>query len=173
MRWLDRPVPDLEELRALATRTVADARRAGEVIRRIRSLASPGERELLPLVLNDVVEEVLVFLAPELRRQGVEAKLDLFAQLPLRADRVQIQQVFANLAVNAIQAMSGRDERRLTIRTSLPSLTWSPRRCPTPAPAYPIVYARTCFKASSPPKKVACESASPSADQSSTCMADS
>jgi PAS domain S-box-containing protein len=120
MRWLDRAEPDLEELRALATRTVSDARRAGEIIRRIRSLASPGELELLSLDLNNVVEEVMMFLAPELKRQRVEATLDL-APVPLvvRADRVQIQQVFANLAVNSFQAMSEQEDRRLTIRTRL------------------------------------------------------
>jgi PAS domain S-box-containing protein len=119
MRWLDRPEPDLGELRALAARTVSDARRAGDIIRRIRSMASHGEPELLPLALNDVVEEVMVFLGPELRRQAVEATLNLAADLPsVRGDRVQLQQVFANLAVNALQAMADQGERRLIIRTA-------------------------------------------------------
>ncbi len=62
IRWLDRQEPDLGELRALAKRTVSDARRAGDVIRRIRSMASHGEPELVQLALNDVVEEVMLFL---------------------------------------------------------------------------------------------------------------
>ena len=120
MRWLDRPKPDLGEVRALAARTVSDARRAGEIIRRIRLMAAREEPELLPIALNDVVEELKVFLAPELRNQAVEATLDLTADLPaVRGDRVQLQQVFANLAVNALQAMAGTTERRLVIRTAL------------------------------------------------------
>ena len=120
MRWLDRPKPDLGEVRALAARTVSDARRAGEIIRRIRSMAAREEPELLPIALNDVVEELMVFLAPELRNQAVEATLDLAPDLPaVRGDRVQLQQVFANLAVNALQAMAGTSERRLVIRTAL------------------------------------------------------
>ena len=120
IRWLDRPEPDLGELRALAVRTVSDARRAGDVIRRIRSMASHGEPELVELALNDVVEEVMLFLGPELRRQAVQATLDLAPDLPfVRGDRVQLQQVFANLAVNALQAMAGQGERRLLIRTAL------------------------------------------------------
>ena len=63
MRWLDRPKPDLGEVRALAARTVSDARRAGEIIRRIRLMAAREEPELLPIALNDVVEELKVFLA--------------------------------------------------------------------------------------------------------------
>jgi signal transduction histidine kinase len=120
MRWLDRPEPDLSELRALARRTVSDARRAGEIIRRIRSMASHEEPELLPVALNEVVEEVMVFLGPELKRHSVEATLELAVGLPLvRGDRVQLQQVFANLAVNALQAMADQGERRLIIRTKL------------------------------------------------------
>jgi PAS domain S-box-containing protein len=119
IRWLDRPEPDLGELRALATRTVSDAKRAGDVIRRIRSMASHGEPELVELLLNDVVEEVMLFLAPELKRQTVQTALDLAPDLPcVRGDRVQLQQVFSNLGVNALQAMAGQGERRLLIRTA-------------------------------------------------------
>ena len=111
IRWLDRPEPDLGELRALAARTVSDAKRAGDVIRQIRSMASHGEPELVELALNDVVEEVMLFLGPEVRRQAVQATLDLGPDLPVvRGDRVQLQQVFANLAVNALQAMAGQGE---------------------------------------------------------------
>ena len=120
IRWLDRPEPNLGELRALAARTVSDARRAGEVIRRIRSMASNGEPELVALALNDVVEEVMIFLGPELKRQAVRATLDLAPGLPsVRGDRVQLQQVLANLAVNALQAMAGQAQPRLLIRTAM------------------------------------------------------
>jgi PAS domain S-box-containing protein len=120
LRWLDRPEPNLPELRALSIRTIADARRAAEIIRRIRSMAARGEPEQSPLALNNVVEEVMLFLHPELRRQGVETTLDLAPDLPeVLGDRVQLQQVFANLAVNAMHAMSTSDPRRLTIRTML------------------------------------------------------
>jgi signal transduction histidine kinase len=70
------------------------------------------------VALNAVIHEVALFLNPELRRQGVETALDLSAALPdVMADRVQLQQVFVNLAMNAIQAMTGQETRRLTIRT--------------------------------------------------------
>jgi len=120
LRWLDRPEPDLAELRMLSARTIADAQRAADIIRRIRSMATRGEPEEAPLALNDVAEEVVLFLRPELRRQGVDAMLDLAPDLPIVVgDRVQLQQVFANLAVNAMQAMADQPERRLTIRTAL------------------------------------------------------
>jgi PAS domain S-box-containing protein len=118
IRWLSRAEPDLSELRALSTRTIADARRAADIIGRIRSMASRNEQEPLSLAINSVVEEVLVILGPELKRQAVSATLDLRRGLPdIIGDRVQLQQVFMNLAVNAMQAMSSSTERRLIIRT--------------------------------------------------------
>jgi PAS domain S-box-containing protein len=119
LRWLSRPEPDLGELRALSNRTIADAQRAADIIRRIRYMALRRTPEQTPVALNGVVEEVMLFLSPELKRQGVRASVELASTLPdVMGDRVQLQQVFANLAVNAIQAMATVAERRLVIRTT-------------------------------------------------------
>ena len=123
LRWLDRPVPDVVELRKLATRSMTDARRAADIIQRIRTMAVPGEAGRVPVAINTLVEESMVFLRPELSRHDVDARLDLAPDLPeVLADRVQIQQVFVNLAVNAMQAMAGHSPRQLVIRTSRPQL---------------------------------------------------
>ena len=116
--WLNRPEPNLDELRALAARTIADARRAADIIRRIRDMATRAETKRSRVALNAVIQEVLLFLSSELRRQGVETTLELAAALPdVVGDRVQLQQVFVNLAVNAIHAMAGQEIRQLVIRT--------------------------------------------------------
>jgi PAS domain S-box-containing protein len=118
LRWLARPEPDLAELYALSTRTIADARRAADIIKRVRSMATRGQPEQTVVGLNGVVEDVMLFLQPELKRRDVQATLDLAPALPdVLADRIQLQQVFSNLAVNAIQAMEGGGKRSLTIRT--------------------------------------------------------
>jgi PAS domain S-box-containing protein len=118
LRWLDRPSPDLGELRRLAARSMTDARRAADIIQRIRSMAVRGEAERAPILLNNVVNDSIAFLGPELSRHKVETVLQLEPNLPqVFGDRVQLQQVFVNLAVNAIQAMAGRPARQLVIRT--------------------------------------------------------
>jgi PAS domain S-box-containing protein len=120
LRWLGRVQPDLDELRALSKRTIGDARRAADIIDRIRAMAMRHEVRQECLPLNGVVDDVLVFLGPELRRQSIATVLELESNLPdILADRVQLQQVIANIAINAVQAMDGCDERRLTIRTTL------------------------------------------------------
>jgi signal transduction histidine kinase len=119
LRWLSRPEPDLGELRALSKRIIADGQRAADIIRRIRYMATRRTPEHAPVGLNGIIEEVMLFLSPELKRQGVQASLELAAgPAEVAGDRVQLQQVFANLAVNAIQAMAAAAERRLIIRTT-------------------------------------------------------
>lgn len=120
LRWIDRPQPNLDEVRTLSTRIIRDVSRAAEIVQRIRALAGGKEPERLPVELNRMIEEVMVFLSPELARQNVEATLELDPQQPcVLGDRVQLQQVLVNIAVNAIHAMAtrGLGARRLVIRT--------------------------------------------------------
>ena len=63
----------------------------------------------------------MLFLRHELQRNEVETSLQLGSYLPsIFGDRVQLQQVVVNLAVNGIQAMALAENapRRLTIRTA-------------------------------------------------------
>jgi PAS domain S-box-containing protein len=121
LRWLGRAEPDVGEARELATRMVADARRAADVIRRIRSMATrqPAGRETLSV--NDVITDTLDFLRRDLQSHDVRATFNGAADLPdVEADRTQLQQVLINLAVNAQQAMvqRGVENPRLDIRTT-------------------------------------------------------
>lgn len=107
LRWLDRPQPNLEEVRALATRISADARRAADIITRIRGMAVRGTAEHLPLSLAGVIEEAAAFLRHDMQAQRVSLQLALPADLPpVLGDRTQLQQVVVNLAMNAAQAMA-------------------------------------------------------------------
>ena len=119
LRWLAASVPDLDEVRALASRIVDDAGRAAEIIARVRAMAERREPERVELSLNAVVEESLAFLGHELRAQHVETELLLDPALPaVMADRTQIQQIMVNLAVNAVQAMGDTSPRRLRVVTA-------------------------------------------------------
>jgi len=124
LRWLANQEPDLDEVRGLAGRMVADARRAAAIIARVRAMAERREPERIALSLNALVEDVRVFLAHELRAQQVGIELDLQPDLPMvSGDRTQLQQVLVNLAVNAVQAMAEADVPDRLVRfttTTLP-----------------------------------------------------
>jgi signal transduction histidine kinase len=122
LRWLDRTEPDLEKVRELTKRVVADARRASEIINRIRAMAIRRAPEQTLLSLDDIVEESMVFLRHEFQSRSISVSLDLAAGLPwVAGDRIQLQQVIVNLAINAVQAIarSGAVRRSISIRTML------------------------------------------------------
>ncbi len=119
VRWLTRDQPDLNEARGAAMRIVGDSTRAAEIISRVRSFykkGPPPHRELLDV--NDVAREILTLVRDEANRYSIAIHTEL-ADLPqVRADRVQLQQVFMNLMLNGIEAMK-ETAGELTIKSQL------------------------------------------------------
>jgi signal transduction histidine kinase len=106
IEWLTHQPPNLDRARAAATRIDRYGNRAAEIIDRIRSFykKSPPQRELVDV--NRIIYEILTLLNGEAIRSSVAMRTELAADLPeVMADRVQLQQVFMNLVLNAIEAM--------------------------------------------------------------------
>jgi PAS domain S-box-containing protein len=106
IEWLAHQPPNLDRARAAATRIDRYGNRAAEIIDRIRSFykKSPPQRELVDV--NRIIYEILTLLNGEAIRSSVAMRTELAADLPeVMADRVQLQQVFMNLMLNAIEAM--------------------------------------------------------------------
>jgi two-component system, LuxR family, sensor kinase FixL len=98
--------PDLEDTLEALHQISSQALRAGEIIRRLRSLVrdSVTERELLSV--NDVIEELKGLSRADARAHDVPVQFELAPDLPLVSiDRIQIQQVLLNLLRNSIDAM--------------------------------------------------------------------
>jgi len=103
---------DPEVLRRALEEIVADGNRASAVIARIRGFIKKAPTEMSELDVNEVIQEVLALVGPELQKNRVTLKCDLRKGLPLvLADRVQLQQVLLNLVVNGIEAMTALTER--------------------------------------------------------------
>jgi C4-dicarboxylate-specific signal transduction histidine kinase len=105
IEWLAHEPPNLDRARAAAARIDNYGNRASEIIDRIRSFykKSPPQRELVDV--NGIIQEMLTLLKCEADRYSVAMRTEL-AELPkITADRVQPQQVFMNLILNAIEAM--------------------------------------------------------------------
>jgi PAS domain S-box-containing protein len=106
LRWLSHHPPNLDEARLAVDDIVKDGRRASEIVRSIRSLASKSAPELSQLDVNDAIREVFVLMRSEIRRRNVRLESELSCLEPVLADRVQLQQVVLNLMMNGIDAMS-------------------------------------------------------------------
>jgi C4-dicarboxylate-specific signal transduction histidine kinase len=112
LRWLNREVPQLDEVRSAIERMIDSAKLAGEVIARLRALSTKTTSEKVCLDINEVVDEVLALIRREISVHQVWVRLDLASSLPsVFGDRVQLQQVVLNLLVNSIQAMALVDDR--------------------------------------------------------------
>jgi len=121
VRWLAAKPPDMAEAKAALANIVADGKRAGEVITRIRALTRRQAPRMELLDVNRKVREVLALAEHELKTHGIVLRTELAPVLPgVAGDRVQLQQVLLNLIVNAIEAMSGVHDRarELTIVTA-------------------------------------------------------
>ena len=97
-----------------------DDQRASDIIARIRKFLRKSEFELRKTDLNEAVDESMKTLAGEASDKEVVVKTQFEPGLPkINADRIQLQQVIVNLALNAIEAMqhTPTDRRALTIRT--------------------------------------------------------
>jgi PAS domain S-box-containing protein len=119
IRWLKRDQPDVDEALGATMRLVKDGTRATEIIDHLRSLykKSPPQRELVDV--NEIVSEMLALLRGEANRYSIVTRSDLAPDLPkITADRVQLQQVFMNLMLNAIEAMKDTGGE-LKIKTEL------------------------------------------------------
>lgn len=118
--WLGHAEPNIAEVRELSARTAAEVQRAAEILQRIRSMAMRAGPVKAPVSINPLIDEAVLFLGHELARQRIEVKLELDRELPLLiGDRVQLQQVIVNLAINAIQSMTSgpTTPKVLSIRT--------------------------------------------------------
>ena len=106
LRWMQRDVPDLKEVRNSLERMISNGRRASDVIARLRALTRKTDLIRVPLDANELLDDVLLLVDRELVAKNVALNLDLAkAPLPVLGDRVQLQQAIINLAVNAVQAM--------------------------------------------------------------------
>jgi PAS domain S-box-containing protein len=120
--YLSRGPSGTNEVAAILEDIVADDLRAGEVIRSLRKMLRKGETELETVDINEVTREVLDLAQGDMITKNVSVFLRFAPDLPpVRADRVQLQQVLLNLIVNACEAMAAGTSpgRRLRIMTDL------------------------------------------------------
>lgn len=118
---LESPAIDVKELKEILSDIRRDDQRAGEVIRRLRSLLKRAPFEAREIDLNAMVGETLDLISALAHAREVSIDSVLAATpLPVKADSIQLQQVLINLVVNAIDAMGQQkiSPREITVRTA-------------------------------------------------------
>lgn len=105
-RWLNDSNLDLDEARGAIARVVADGHRAGAMITSFRTMLREGEPRRAALQVNELVQEALEILRPEIQNRGVVVLTpSMQDQTGVLGDHIQLRQVFLNLMTNALDAM--------------------------------------------------------------------
>ncbi|MGC8793160.1 MAG: sensor histidine kinase [Bryobacteraceae bacterium] len=98
---------------------VRQAERCRNIVRGLLEFARQSEPHVEPLDLNRVVEETLALVARQSMFFNITVVKDLDPNLPrVMGDRGQLQQVFMNLLLNAVQAMEEKGTITLTSRAT-------------------------------------------------------
>jgi PAS domain S-box-containing protein len=117
---LSRPLDKREAIPEIVDDIIQDAKRAGDVIRKVRSVLKKADPQFELLPVNALVDEALVIVQNYLALNDVTLHLDLTPDLAdIRGNRVRLQQVLINLMTNALDAMNVTPTRILTVRTAM------------------------------------------------------
>ena len=117
-RLLAEDPPGLETARHAMVQAATQARRASDVIARLRRSIDPSTTARLQAVhLAGTAAAALHLLAPQLQSQHVTASVPPAEPVIVTADPVAVEQIIHNLITNAIEAMAStpEGERRLTL----------------------------------------------------------
>ena len=108
--------PLQEHLRLIIDETT----RCGTIVRGLLDFSRQTPPQKEPADVNEVVERTLLLLNSQIIMQQVQVETELERDLPeLQLDVNQMQQVFANMILNALDAMPGGG--RLIVRTRMPA----------------------------------------------------
>jgi PAS domain S-box-containing protein len=118
-RFLEQDDPDLDEIRDIINDIISEDRRANEVMQKVRNLMKKTEVGLAPVKINSIIEEVLKLTHSELIIENVSLSKQLEKDLPqVTGERIQLQQVFINLIMNAVDAMKESKTKELHVSTA-------------------------------------------------------
>lgn len=122
---LERSPEGADNLASLLEKTVQQASRAGQIIRRLRQFIAKGETDRALEDVNAVVEEASALALIGTRGKGIAARRALGEGLPpVLIDKIQIHQVLTNLVRNSVDALDDVKQREIVISTRRTGRDW-------------------------------------------------
>lgn len=118
LRGMDESNWDAARLKKMATQAHAQTERAGQIIKHLKELISKQKFERGMLDINSAIRDSIRFLEHELQQNSISVTLDLSTLPPVRANKIEIEQVLTNLIKNAIDSMCDAPRRELRIASS-------------------------------------------------------
>lgn len=120
-RLLDDDPPDLATARVAMSKAAEQAKRASDVVARVRGAVDKPGAALSRVELEAAVRRALYLLEPEIEQRGVTPNVESSAPaIAVSADPVALEQIVHNLLTNALHALEQVPpaERALDVRIS-------------------------------------------------------
>ena len=106
---LRRKAPQNEEVQALVRDIISEAKMANAIVQEVLAFVRPVRLQVDRTSLAEALASAVVLADGEAKRGSIQVDTSLPAHLPLLgADQYQLTQVFANLLINAYEALEGR-----------------------------------------------------------------
>ena len=119
-RWLNAAPPNMTEGNSSIERIIRDARGADETMKHIRALFKQESFDKKDVNIPDILREVVRVVQEDPKKREVPIECRFEEPLPVvPVDQIQIQQVFINLIVNAIEALEGQQVGPLVVLRAL------------------------------------------------------
>jgi signal transduction histidine kinase len=118
-RLIDRPDADAAKIRAAMDGAVAQAERAGVIMKTLREFIGHGLPQRSPCAADRLLADAAALTQADCARAGIRLEVGAARGLPtVLADEVQVQQVLTNLIRNAMESLdlSGRPYPVVTMR---------------------------------------------------------
>ena len=115
-RWLNAASPNMKEGNSSIERIIRDAHAADETMQHIRALFKQESFDKKDANIPNIIREVVRIVQEDPKKRDVPIECRFEESLPaVPVDQIQIQQVFINLIVNAIEALEGRQVSPLVV----------------------------------------------------------
>lgn len=108
---------DPQSLRDAVQRIAVQAERAGDIVRRMKDFVRKNPAPQVPIDPASALHDALALFEPTATAADVIVESEIPDSLPaVRADRLQIEEVVINLLQNALEAVSGQEEKQIALK---------------------------------------------------------
>lgn len=104
----------LDDLKYIA----ANTKRIDHIVNHLHVLSRESKPKLEKVAINAIIEDSLIMFQQQLKSRGIKVEKKLADNLPfIKADKIQLEQVFVNLINNSRDALTGCQNKQIMIST--------------------------------------------------------